>query len=192
MAQSWWNLVIAGAGVLGIGYLGWALTRAIWTGRPPRRIPLSASVLVALATAHILSGQRSGPAPTLVAAAATIEPTCVVSHAAPTSPRRHGDLVTLTGTDQLRSDCSLWAIISDPRTGQRWAQGPAAVGPDGWSLTLVVGTGHSGLRLPYHVDLAAFDPAAHAHLQEATSSIFPLTASTPQGETLHRSLPLGV
>ena len=39
--------------------------------------------------------------------------------------------MTLTGSDRVRADCALWAIIFDPRTGDRWAQGPALVSTEG-------------------------------------------------------------
>jgi hypothetical protein len=174
MGQAWWSLALTAAGVAGIGYLGWVLTRAIWTGRPPRRVPLSASILVALITAYVLSGQRPTPSPTLVAAATVAQPSCIITRGAAVPLSQSGERVTLTGSDEVRADCTLWAIITDPRTGERWAQGPANQSAEGWSLTLVLGTGQPAVRLPYLVNISAFETDADVQLRAAASSVEPL------------------
>ena len=182
MVHLTWALAVTAIGLIGVTYLGWALTHAIWTGRSPRRVPLSASILLALATMHVLAGQRPGPAPALIAAASVevAPPSCIAARGGATSISQSGERVTLTGSDRVRADCALWAIIFDPRTGDRWAQGPALVSTEGWSLTLVLGTGQSDIRLPYLVEVSAFEPEAHLRLREGSSSTVPLT---------HREIP---
>src|SRR4051812_38924777 len=136
MGTAEWGLGVMTAGVAAVAYLGWLLTRAIWTGRPIHRVPVSTSLLVAIvATLALPLMQRSGEP--VVVAAVVSEPTGVCLESSPDSGAQvvtseHRALVH--GLANVQADCAIWAVIEDLGGGGIWLQGPATRDQSTWRL----------------------------------------------------------
>ncbi|MEA2639254.1 MAG: hypothetical protein QOF51_648 [Chloroflexota bacterium] len=164
MGQAEIILLAAIIGIVSVVWMGTALIRAIWNGRPPRRVPFAVALGLVVVAMVTLGAHPLPAAPVLVASASESstlrEPqgewpvmTLVASGA-----RLH-----LAGTEPIAAGEGVWAVAEDPRTGAAWLQGPAMLTDTGWRLDAVLGTATSiDVPLSYRVSIVAVPAALHA------------------------------
>ena len=158
MGEAEGTLLVTGASLLGVAALGGNLAVAIWTGRLPRTVPLSAWLGVILLAASVLLTREAHEDAALVAGAAHQPP----RQEPGLEIRKQGSEVVLVGRRGACEGCGVWAVIEDPRTGIIWLQGPAALDGEDWTLHLVLGTGQGeGGPLLYDASVAVFSEEAH-------------------------------
>ncbi len=158
MGESEGTLLVTGASLLGVAPMGGNLAVAIWTGRLPRTVPLSAWLGVILLAVSVLLTREAHEDVALVAGAAHQPP----RQEPGLEIRSQGSDVVLLGRGRACEDCGIWALIEDPRTGVIWLQGPAALAGEDWTLHLVLGTGRGEVGpLLYGASVAVFSEEAH-------------------------------
>ena len=158
MGEAEGTLLVTGASLLGVAALGGNLAVAIWKGRLPRTVPLSAWLGVILLAASVLLTREAHEDVALVAGAAHQPP----RQQPGLEIRSQGSDVVLLGRGRACEDCGIWAVIEDPRTGVIWLQGPAALSGEEWMLHLVLGTGRGEVGpLVYGASVAVFSEEAH-------------------------------
>ena len=167
MGQAEWMLVVTIASLVGVTAMGFNLVAAVWSGHPPRPVPVTTWLGVLIMAASVLwTRWGEDETGTIVAAVATAEPICSVADATvQVEPGAGGAL--LSGSLTGAAGCHIWAVIHDPRTGTFWLQGPATRDWSNWSLAICLAADEATSdQLSYQVSIAAVGEDQHQAWQD--------------------------
>jgi hypothetical protein len=180
VGQAEWMLVVTIGSLVGVAGVGFNLVAAIWSGRPPHPVPISAWLGIMLLSASVLwTRWDEDDTNTIIAAVATAEPVCSTSGISVSVAARPGG-GRLDGRWTGSRGCHLWALIQDPRTGTFWVQGPAFIDGPTWTLPLALAAPDATESLAYLVNLTAVDDEQHlAWLAEALAAGGILSLNAP-------------
>src|SRR5438093_13110038 len=101
-------LVVTIGSLVAIAALGVNLILAVWTGAPPRPVPMTTWLGVMILAASVLWTRWDEDETTIVAAVATAQPVCYPVSSLQAEPSLDG--AVLTGIVVGASACNIWAV----------------------------------------------------------------------------------